>query len=606
MWRGVGVAAAMLAGVWLVAAHAQDGAAPPAEVEAAMKAAKPESAEEEKGRFPKLEDVIKDMEPIDGLFTLYRYPKDDTKHDPEKLLCRIPAGMLDQDLLFATSISRGGYFTGWMWTDYLIRWQVAGDNLLLVTPDTDYVQKEGSPVTDAVRRTYNPRYLATTRIVTMTPGGDVVIDLGSLLKSNLADVQFMGGSVQPQLSTWHKIKNFPENMLIDVDLALSARQGGKRVGVSYAFRKLPPLGEYTPRVADDRVGYFLTARKDWNRKATARETFERLIHRWNLEKRDPSLELSPPKKPIVFIIEKTVPIQWRRWVRQGIEEWNKAFEKIGFVDAIVVQQQTEDNEFADYDPEDARYNFFRWIVSGDAFAMGPSRVDPRTGQILDADIIMDDSFIRWQVYDFDIFAPSDVARAKGPGFAEWLKQQPQFALDGLMRHFPAPSDPLAELKNIAAEKLERNGRSMCTYADGFKREMALGYAAAIATASGKKIPERLIGEALREVVAHEVGHTLGLRHNFKASSWLTLDEIRRRRDNTDEPTCGSVMDYNPLLFFPGDDADHMRHFVTPAIGPYDYWAIEYGYKPAEDGKSEQELLKEIASRCTQPGLAYAT
>ena len=605
MWRGVAVTAAMLAGVWLVAAQAQEeDGPPPAAIKAAMAAAKGE--EKEAQRFPKLEEVIKDMEPIEGLFTLYRYPEGDTKHDPETLLCKIPASMLDQDLLFATSISRGGYFTGWMWTDFLIRWQVAGDNLMLMTPDTAYVQQDDSPVTDAVKRTYNPRYLASAKILTMTPGGDVVIDLGGLLKSNLADVQFMGGAVRSDLSTWHKVKNFPENMLIDVDLALAAGQGGKSVGVSYAFRKLPNLGDYQARAADDRVGYFLTARMDWNRKATARDTFERLIHRWKLEKRDPSLELSPPKQPIVFIIEKTVPIQWRRWVRQGIEEWNKAFEQIGFVDAIVVQQQTDDNEFANYDPEDARYNFFRWIVSGDAFAMGPSRVDPRTGQILDADIIMDDSFIRWQVYEFDMFSPSDVARAKGPGFEKWLEQQPEYVQEGLRRHFPAPVDPQAELRRIAHDKLQSNGHEVCTYADGFKREMALGYAAAISTVSGKEIPERLIGEALREVVIHEVGHTLGLRHNFKASSWLTLDQIRERRDNSDEPTCGSVMDYNPLLFFPGDKADTMRHFVTPAIGPYDYWAIEYGYQAPGDGKSEGDLLKEIASRCTQPGLAYAT
>src|SRR6185295_9717782 len=115
--------------------------------------------------------------------------------------------------------------------------------------------------------------------------------------------------------------------------------------------------------------------------------------RWQLDKLDPKLKLSPPKTPITFYIEKSVPVPFRRFVAEAILEWNKAFEKVGIVGAIQVHQQTEDNEHAGKDPEDARYNFFRWIVSDEAFAMGPSRVNPRTGQILDADIVFDDSMV---------------------------------------------------------------------------------------------------------------------------------------------------------------------------------------------------------------------
>lgn len=590
----------------------------PAEALAAMKAAGADKKDAQAKRFPDFEEVTKDMKATEGLFTFYRYDPEDKTKDSEKLLCRIPAGMLGKDLLFATSISRGGFFTGWMWTDYLIQWKIVGDNLVLATPNTNYVHNESKPITDVVKRTYTERYLAAVPIVTMA-GGDPVVDAGRLLKTDLADVAFMtggggfaafgrmggGGGIREDLSKWGKIKNFPDNLLIDVDLAVAQGMGGKTLGVSYAFRRLPEVGSYKPRVADDRLGYFLTARVDWSRDASARDTFDRLIQRWDLQKRDPSLELSPPTKPIVFIIEKTVPVQWRRWVRAGIEEWNKAFEKIGFVDAIVVQQQTDDNEFAEYDPEDARYNFFRWIVSGTAFAMGPSRVDPRTGQILDADIIMDDSFIRAFSQDFDLFSPSAVAQVKGPGFARFCEQYPELTKGFLARNCPNPASDDHELFELARRKLQENGREICTYASGFQHQMALAHTLMLATATGKKIPEHLLGEAIKEVVAHEVGHTLGLRHNFKASSWLSLEEVKRRRDKTDEATTGSVMDYNPLLFFKGDKIETVRHFITPTIGPYDYWVIEYGYSLPKDG-SEEEMLKSIASRCAEPGLAYLT
>jgi hypothetical protein len=569
-------------------------------------------------RFPDLKDVIKDMQPTEGLFTLYRYDPSDKERDSEKLLCKIPKKLLNEDLLFATSISRGGQFTGWMWRDHLIRWEVIGKYLKMVTPDTRYVHKKGKPVTDVVKRTYTETFLVSLPIVTMTPGGDPVFDMGKLLKSNLADVSFMGprgARIRPELSKWTKIKVFPDNVLIDVDLAMEGKGGGRSVGVSYAFRRLPKLDSYTPRMADDRIGYFLTAKMDWSKEPGARDTFVRYINRWRLEKRDPSLELSPPKKPITFIIEKTVPIQWRRWVRQGIEDWNKAFEKIGFVDAIVVQQQTADNEFADYDPEDARYNFFRWIVSGRAFAMGPSRVDPRTGQILDADIIMDDSFVRAWMQDFDVFAPTSLAELKGPGFKAWMEQNRDL-LPAFLRYQPAEieafagfGDPVRNaqaLQEIAEAKLRANGRHVCSYAFGLQQQLAFVGHALVATGSGKKLPERFIGEAIREAVVHEVGHTLGLRHNFKASSWLTLEEVKQRRDSGDEPLSASVMDYNPLLFFAGDEPETVGHFATPTIGPWDYWVIEYGYRVPDKGDSEKEMLQEIAARCTEKGLDYAT
>ena len=118
----------------------------------------------------------------------------------------------------------------------------------------------------------------------------------------------------------------------------------------------------------------------------------RYLTRWNLEKTNPAAEKSPPKQPIIFWIERTVPREYRQYVREGILEWNKAFEKIGFIDAIQVRDQQSDDEF---DPEDIRYNTFRWISTSYGFAIGPSRTNPKTGEILDADIVFDEGMIRY-------------------------------------------------------------------------------------------------------------------------------------------------------------------------------------------------------------------
>ncbi len=147
----------------------------------------------------------------------------------------------------------------------------------------------------------------------------------------------------------------------------------------------------------------------------------------------------------------------------------------------------------------------------------------------------------------------------------------------------------------------------CNYAEGLRQQIGMLQLVYAAQSPGKKVPDRILGEIIKQVVTHEVGHCLGLRHNFKASSWLTLDEIRRRRDNTDEPTCASIMDYNPLLMFKGDDLAKLRHITTPTVGPYDAWAIEYGYKqPAAGDGDEKKMLSSIASQSNTPGLAYLT
>ena len=181
------------------------------------------------------------------------------------------------------------------------------------------------------------------------------------------------------------------------------------VNVHYSISELPRTS-YKPRLADDRVGYFLTVLKDFSKKESDDDRFVRYITRWNLEKADPSAEMSTPKEPIIFWLEKTIPFKYRKPIRDGILEWNKAFEKAGFYDAIEVRQQPDD---APWEPGDIRYNTFRWITAGVGFAMGPSRVNPTTGQILDADIIFDADFLQFWKQEYETFTPESVALLTG-------------------------------------------------------------------------------------------------------------------------------------------------------------------------------------------------
>jgi hypothetical protein len=591
--------------------------------------------------LPKIADVIKDMQVIGdkgGMLTFYHYDENDPAKDHTRLLALVPKALLGQDLLMANSFSRGPQFGLPLDEGVLVRFEQVGNRVLLLAPDTRLKDDGNKEIQAAVRNTYRPEVLAGLQIMATDGNGGLLVDLSPMVFGGLSSVPL--GGVRRDLSRLNKIKAFPENVLIDVDVATTGSPYGlyfgggfqgampvSTVGVSYAFRKLPPLGSYTPRFSDERVGYFTTVRQDWTIKYTDRENVVRYINRWNLKKQDPSLELSPPEKPITFILEKTIPIQFRKAVADGILEWNKAFEKIGITGAIVVQQQTDDNEFKDIDPEDARYNFIRWIVTGQGFAMGPSRPDPRTGQLLDADIVFDDSMVRFVSEQADILGPREWASDAGADVLSFFRANPAYLPLGVKlssedAELLRPAVPGATAGPSAGTLRPGLGiRShMCQLGQGMRYQLALGqimarYGAALAEAgegdkpdgkTARKLPDRLIAQYVKEVTAHEVGHTLGLRHNFKASSWLSPDEIKTKRDTTDDPTSASVMDYNPLLFFQGDKLQSLRNICTNAIGPYDYWAIDYGYGAPAQGKKEEDFVSSVASKANNKELAYGS
>ncbi|MGE0609331.1 MAG: zinc-dependent metalloprotease, partial [Pirellulales bacterium] len=585
-----GLMAGLLANSFVVAADeaaqpnptvaATTGAAAPA-AGAAAAAAKP--------KYPAFADLLGEADTVEGLIKMYR--KDG------KLYGEIAPGQLNRDFIVLISIARGigeGSLLGGMtWNfgdDWLWQFRKEDDEIFIVRRNVRFTAAKGSPEEKAVGLAYTDSVLFNLPIATMSAAGGYVVDLTSVFMSDLPQIsRTLGGfAFSPSKSVWHEVKGFTDNVELEVaatyassgstELDTVADSRGVTVNVHYSISLLPQTG-YQPRMADDRVGYFLTVVKDYSKQGNE-DRFVRYINRWDLKKKDPAAEISPPEKPIVFYLERTIPVKYRKPIRDGILEWNKAFEKAGFYDAVQVIQQ-EDN--ADWDPEDIRYNTFRWITSGAGFAMGPSRVNPTTGQILDADIIFDSDFIQFWKHEYENFNLQGVAGLTG--------------------------GPLDLTEYAEAKKHHAHGHRCncgCELNHGMSYQYALG-AAALQIRAGdigaaKPLEEKMIMQGLKEVTMHEVGHTLGLRHNFKASTTLSLADINNPEITKNIGLTSSVMDYAPVNISP--KGQPQGDFYSTTIGPYDIWAIEYGYKPI--GGDETEALGKIASRSAEPELAYAT
>jgi hypothetical protein len=363
--------------------------------------------------------MLKDTKSESGLLELH--------HRDNGIFAELKSGDYNSEYIVLIAISRGigkgdllGGMTWGFGDDWVWQFRKIGNNVHVIRKNVRFKADANSPESRAVRAAYTDSVLFSLPTTLKGPKGGDLVDLTPVFMSDLPQIaqSLPGFMFSPQKSLISKVKAFPENVELEV-AATYASSGqmqidtvpdsrGVTINVHYSITKIPTTG-YQPRLADPRVGYFLTVVKDYSNK-TDREQFVRYINRWDLQKADPSAELSPPKKPIVFHIEKTVPYKYRKAIYDGIYEWNKAFEKAGFVNAIEVHQQLEND---DKDPEDVRYNFFRWITSNAGFAMGPSRVNPYTGQILDADIIFDADFLTSWKQEFETFTPSSIAAMTG-------------------------------------------------------------------------------------------------------------------------------------------------------------------------------------------------
>jgi hypothetical protein len=529
--------------------------------------------------IPSSKELLKGFTAIRGLNTIHR--------KGHKAYLEVSSSQMKRPFLLATTISGGPTYAGFQWGERVAAWERIDKQLVLFEREVRYRAKNPrKPMARSVRRTYTDRVLYAAPIVALN-GSNPVVDLGALFGGQ-AETFFgdVAAGLDGSLVMISKLKCFPKNIVIELTLPDSNREG-RLTTLSYSLSSLPQPGSdrYRPRKADDRVGYFLTAVKDFTDERATGDRFLRFVNRWSVAKADASLAKSPVKKPIIFYIERSVPYRFRQAVTDGILEWNKAFAKVGLLGALVVRQQS-DTEFADLDPEDVRYNFFRWIVSERAFAMGPSRVNPRTGQILDADIIFDESMVRSYLRRYEL------KLRKAP--RKFFSPQIQKMLDSDPRRFAFASSA----EEPEAFPLLRENRTSCSLGTGVAHQVTLGLLAARMRGGGDAFPQEFMDQIVKDVVMHEVGHTLGLRHNFKASTFRSLDEINS--DDRPDDVCGSVMDYNPVnIQF--KEGGKQGNWTMRTIGPYDHWAIRYAYDPNES-KARQETVAAV----TSAQYAYAT
>jgi len=607
--------------------------------------------------FPKFEEVAKDFEKVvstmDGKLSLYTVW---VRKKDNQMLAELPSAYATQKHFIATTIASGESFAGLQAGDMYVYWRRYNKRMALIEPTISTRSSGDQESKDSVKRLFTDRVILDVPILTLGPKGGPVIDMDALLVGQAA--KFFGsskaGGVNANLATIKTAKAFPQNVELGFEVPMS---GGRLKTLHYSISLIPATSDYKPRVADQRVGYFTTSYDDLG-KFKDEEKRVRYINRWHLVKADPNLKLSPPKNPIVFYIEHTTPPRYRYWVKQGLLFWNKAFEKVGIRDAIEVYQQDADKtnpKHMEKDPEDVRYNFIRWLSNDIGTAIGPSRVNPLTGQILDADVILTDGWIRYYQRQFSEVLPKLAMEGFSAQTLSWLNTHPDW--DPRIRFAPPSQRPrmLAQLHRriclphgghpaanvdptligddeydgLIGRTSQVNG--LCLAAECKALELAVlrmtleMQAAAEGQDNdadnndadnkddekkdeekeGKEekeqmldgVPERFIGPILAELVAHEVGHTLGLRHNFKGSCIYSLDDICSDKMQG-KPYAGSVMDYLPINMHTIDGKPAGDHTLRE-VGPYDMWAIEYGYSFEKD-------LKPILSRVAEPELIYGT
>lgn len=572
---------------------------------------KNESAEKQKPEPPKekpFDEVIKDSKSIKGLFTLYQ--------TDEKVFLEIQPDQFDKmymlSLTCESGLGEGGFYGAEMCGETPIIFHKEGKNIQLIAKNTRFVANDGLPIQRAVDRSFSDSILGSAKRASLPQAErqSLLVDLGDLLLTDLPMLSYylelsfrIPYRFDSKNSNFGSLKSFERNVEIETVAHYAAERppippllppGSPHppmpppprnlpdirsllMHFRYSISELPPPG-YRPRLADDRVGHFFTQLQDYSAD-TNFESSKRLINRWRLEKQDPSAPLSRPKQPIVFWLENTIPVEYRDAIREGVLLWNKAFERIGFQDAIEVKQQPDN---ADWDAADVRYHTLRWFAGypDPGFAEGPSAVNPLTGEIYDADIRFDAGLTR-----FFRREKNEYINPTGDSL---------LGLDQPARPFLAP--------------WHNGSTQFCDLAQGAALDAEFSFDLLVSRGMDPDgaDAQKFIHDYLVEIAAHEVGHTLGLRHNFRASTIHTLDQASDTSLMDKEGLTGSVMDYIPTNIAPHGVKQGPYH--QTALGPYDYWAIEYAYKPIDASSPEGELpaLQKIASRAAEPDLAFDT
>jgi len=541
--------------------------------------AEAEEAEEAKKEEPKykqtFEDATKETELLEGFFDVY--DKDGS------VLLTVEPDQMGMDFAMVFEISQGigarGLNGGTMLNIFepeLVHFEQHGKSLYLVERPY-HMTASDEQMAAAVELGFGSSVIAVAEIETEREDGALLIDIKDwLLSDDLTGISRGLGfvlsdtpgqparvSLDAKKSYIDYVKSFPENTRFNAKLNFNlpeppefnslADWRNMPLGIHTNFVRLPdePM---EPRLADDRMGYFMTVHKDFSRDK--KEWFTRYANHWRLEKGKKRGSLYEPKEPIVYYLDQTIPKKYRKAMKKGVENWNKAFEAAGWKDAIRCEMLPDDA-----DPEDIRYSTLRWVATDEPsyLAIGPSVVDPRTGETLDADILFDGSFV--------LRVEREWANLVDPVTAVELlfDEDEAFKLSGYRGEHACFAAHMGMHAGTARAALLAQG----------------------AIAPGDPMPEEFMEQFLLWVTMHEVGHTLGLRHNFRSSSDTPMEMLHDKAWTQQNGLVSSVMDYAAPNLAPGG-ADAGLWYGTD-VGTSDEWVIAYGYTP--DAKRAEGLAR---------------
>ena len=528
-------------------------------------------------------ELLKDTTAQPGLFGLYQ------NKDTGTLYLQLKKDQIGKEYIHfmnaVDAIPETGYFRGEQWNARIYSIQRYFNRIEIRSEPSSLYFDEWSPLHRAQYANVNRAVLVSTPIEAEdNKTGDVYIKADELfLNEALRQIKptpdpdakpgdvFPLGELSADKTRYVAINNYSQNTDVTVEYVYENPAPFRKeddgfnaaelainddrnisITVRHSFIAVPE-NDFQPRRDDPRIGYFTEVIQDMT-SDDAVTPWRDLIDRWNLRKKNPGAALSEPVEPIVWWIENTTPVEHREAIREATLSWNAAFAKAGFRNAIEVKIQPDD---ATWDAGDIRYNVLRWTAapSPQFSGFGPSYTNPRTGQILGADIMLEFASLRRyqeveKIYDSSkLFAVEDNSH------------------------------------------------------QALYRQIAFGLSALMAKGAGEKEQSAMLDDWLRSLVVHEVGHTLGLNHNFRASQYRPMSQLHDSVATRSSGLSASVMDYEATNVAPIGHPQGQYWSTVP--GPYDDWAIEYGYSEAlADPVAEEARLEAILARSTRPELAF--
>ncbi len=534
-----------------------------------------------------IESLTKKSKKMEGLFTIFQ----DTVTGDVKLL--IKEDQFDKDYIYFSQIANGvldaGLFKGAYGGSSIFHVKKYFNRIEFLAPNTSFYFDKDNAISRSADSNISDAVIASGKVLFHDEKtGEYLIDATTLFLSEAftrvkgprfpgrSPFAFTLGRFDKNKSKINEIKNYPENTNVKTEYVFSnptvlnggsaAVTDGRNVSIKvfHTFMNMPEDG-YKARMDDPRVGYFFTQTNDMT--STGVTNYRDMIHRWRLEKKDPNAAISEPVKPITWWIENTTPVEWRETIKEGVLAWNEAFEKAGFKNAMVVKVQPDD---ADWDAGDVRYNVLRWTSSPQPpfGGYGPSFANPRTGELLGADIMLEFVHFTNRVYYDRIFST-----AANYG----LESDDQIKFDMLTKNQP---------------------HLYCSQGHLMHENNMFGQVVLAATGASDLEMEGMKKEGMKSLIMHEVGHTLGLNHNMKASQLFTPAQLADADFIKGKALTGSVMDYAGINLT--RDRSKQGQYYDMAVGPYDIWAIQFGYTPFKNEAEKNDLL----NQSTKPELIF--